>query len=98
MTEPSAAPRVIPSYDPAALYATDLREVFGRSWLFAAHDAELAGGGWLRREVGGRPIVITRDGERARAFFNVCPHRGARLVERDTGPCRAVACAWHGLS
>ena len=31
-----------------------------------------------------------------RAFYNVCPHRGNRLVEAEQGHSKNIACAYHG--
>jgi phenylpropionate dioxygenase-like ring-hydroxylating dioxygenase large terminal subunit len=49
------------------------------------------------------PIVVTRSGDsRARAFFNVCRHRGMALVATEGSepakarPCRALVCPYHG--
>ncbi len=47
----------------------------------------------------GVPILVTRDREgTARAFLNVCRHRGARLVEGCGRGKRAFVCPYHAWS
>lgn len=42
-------------------------------------------------------LVVTRDGEgKVHAFHNICRHRGARLVRKDGGCKKAIACGFHG--
>jgi nitrite reductase/ring-hydroxylating ferredoxin subunit len=45
----------------------------------------------------GVPMVVTRgkDGV-VRAFLNICPHRGSRLVREEHGKAMRIACRFHG--
>lgn len=45
----------------------------------------------------GVPIVVTRgkDGQ-VRAFLNICPHRGSRLVGEEHGKAMRISCRFHG--
>jgi nitrite reductase/ring-hydroxylating ferredoxin subunit len=45
----------------------------------------------------GVPIVVTRgrDGK-VRAFLNICPHRGSRLVREEYGKSMRMTCRFHG--
>lgn len=62
-----------------------------------AHSSELdCAGAFLRCEVAGLPVLLTRDKQGAvRAFLNVCRHRGARLVEEDAGCRHRFTCPYH---
>ncbi len=66
----------------------------------AAHAAELAEAhSFVRREVAGVPLVLTRDGEGVvHAFVNACRHRGAQLVRDDAGCTRRLVCPYHAWS
>lgn len=89
---------------PAGRYAdiefADLerRHVFGRSWLFVAHDDELPNpGDYLQIEAIPEPVFLVRgeDGV-VRAFFNTCMHRGAALVLDAAGHAgRRLTCPYH---
>jgi glycine betaine monooxygenase A len=67
----------------ADVYVLELERIWRDSWLFACHSAELRGTG--ARAVfglGDDSVVLVRGGDGiARAFHNVCRHRGSRLVD-----------------
>jgi p-cumate 2,3-dioxygenase alpha subunit len=73
------------------------REVFDRSWLYAGHESEIANSGdFATRKVGGRPVILVRDGDgMARAFLNTCPHRGNIVCRERTGSTRLFRCFYH---
>ena len=54
-------------------------------------------GDFLTNDDLGVPILVTRDKDGgARAFLNVCRHRGARLVEGCGKAGRSFSCPYHG--
>lgn len=62
-----------------------------------AHISELAkAGDFVRRDIGGRSVIITRNkaGE-IKAFLNACRHRGTRLVDEETGCRHRFSCPYH---
>jgi phenylpropionate dioxygenase-like ring-hydroxylating dioxygenase large terminal subunit len=76
-------------------YEQELRTVFTNSWLMAARLDELPRSGALQRQVGGRPLALTRDGETIRTLHNVCSHRGCAVVaDRIEGA--SLRCPFHG--
>jgi len=55
-------------------------------------------GSFATHDLSGLPIILTRgDDGRARAFLNVCRHRGARVAEA-CGTTRAFTCPYHAWS
>lgn len=48
--------------------------------------------------LGGRCLMLVRDGERVRAFDAACPHRGANLALSGRLDGEAVVCGFHGYS
>ena len=47
----------------------------------------------------GKPVLITRDQNgTARAFLNVCPHRGSPLAEEGCGKAARLTCPYHSWS
>ena len=84
-------------YTDPTFYALEREHLFGRSWLYAAHDSELMSeGAWVRRDIAGAPVVLVRgaDGE-VRAFMNACRHRGAPVVTGESGCARLLVCQYH---
>ena len=54
-------------------------------------------GDFLTNDDLGVPILVTRDGQgKARAFLNVCKHRGARLADGCGKAGRSFSCPYHG--
>ena len=50
----------------------------------------------MRREIGGRSVLLTRDADRQiHAFLNVCRHRGTRLVDAEAGCAKRFSCPYH---
>src|SRR5690606_25829202 len=54
-------------------------------------------GSFVTRAIGPERVLIVRGADGVlRAFYNVCRHRGARLVEEESGTLRgAIACPYH---
>ena len=71
--------------------------IFRKRPLVAAHASEMANAGdFLRREVAGQPVLLTRDRSgKVHAFLNVCRHRGTRLVDEEAGCRHRFACPYH---
>jgi Rieske 2Fe-2S family protein len=89
---------------PAAFYASDevfrleQSELFGRMWLCIGREADLPkAGDFFTHAVGDERILLVRGGDGAvRAFFNVCRHRGARLVDAPRGEgLERLRCPYH---
>jgi len=102
--EPTLRPlgeaRTLPAtvFTDPAVFALEQRALFGRRWLAIARTEDLpAAGSFLTREVAGERILIVRDEAGVlRAFYNVCRHRGARLVDEPQGQLRSgIACPYH---
>lgn len=72
--------------------------IWTRCWLFAGLVADLPDpGDYFVYEVGGESILVLRDEEAGiRAFYNVCQHRGNRLVTSESGSVARIACPYHG--
>lgn len=91
---------------PAGRYADleldrlERERVWRRTWLFAAHESDLAEPGAYRRfERTGAPIVVVRGRDGViRAFYNSCRHRGAPVVRDECGTARRLTCQYHSWS
>jgi len=84
-----------------ALYGAELEGIFARHWLFVASEPEIPEAGDYRTyQVGPYPIFILRqdDGSIA-AFHNTCRHRGARILQQDSGVAGTkLVCPYHRWS
>jgi glycine betaine catabolism A len=86
-----------PFYTSNEVYDLDLEAIFGKHWLFAATEAELAEpGDFVTLDIGPHSIIIVRadDGD-VRALRNVCRHRGSRILEDPCGSVGNLVCPYH---
>lgn len=84
-------------YDPAR-WQQEVNKIFRRLPLVLAATAELRQpGDYKALEAVGTQILITRTRNgQAKAFVNMCSHRGARLVEEGCGAAHRFSCPYHG--
>lgn len=87
-------------------HADELEAVFRRSWVNVGRDIEIPeGGDYFTRELPGLNVSLIvargRDGV-VRAFYNMCTHRGNKLLWDDhpnkeiCGSARRFQCKYHG--
>jgi phenylpropionate dioxygenase-like ring-hydroxylating dioxygenase large terminal subunit len=78
--------RALPAswYTSQAMYEIERRAIFSRRWLFMTHSSRVKDtGDWLRYNVAGYDLIITKDRQgNINAFHNVCRHRAYPVVER----------------
>lgn len=87
--------------DPLRYYSKDEAELewermWTQTWQFAGLTHDLAEvGDYFMIEIGRESIIVVRTGEGdqgVRAYFNVCPHRGNRVVHQRFGSLGAKGC------
>lgn len=97
--QPLLAAETLPPwcYTSQEFYRREIERIFRPSWNFLARADEIANpGDYMVIELCGESIILVRgrDGK-ARAFANICRHRGARLLEGQ-GSCKVITCPYHG--
>ena len=68
-----------------------------RVWLLLGRESEIPNpGDWQREDVGPESILMVRQQDGGvKAFYNVCQHRGNRLVHEEKGSVRRFVCKYH---
>lgn len=86
-------------YTSEAILAEEKEKLFFRSWQYACHTSELAEpGDYVATSVLGQNVFVIRDHDgEIRGYFNICPHRGHKLVE-GAGRKRIIVCPYHHWS
>jgi glycine betaine catabolism A len=103
--EPTELMRTLPAsaYLSEQQFAREKERIFHREWFLAAREEALqAPGACVRLDVAGESVLIVRarTGE-LRGFYNVCRHRGSRLVDdTDEGSVSvrlkgSIQCPYH---
>lgn len=85
-------------YEDPAVFRRDSARIFGNHWIMAGHVSQIPKpGDYLLFEVAGECIIIVRgrDGK-IYAHYNVCRHRGSRVLLEPAGNARALTCRYHG--
>ena len=95
LEQKTVSPRVF--VDPE-VYRAEQERVFGRCWLYVAHETQIPQpGDFVTSYMGEEAVIVCRDPEgRARVFVNSCRHRGARICRVDEGNTRVFQCPNHG--
>lgn len=97
---PLAHARPFPAraYLDADVLALERRAIFDRAWICVGREEEVTvPGAWLRTPLGdGRVVVARAEDLRLHAYFDVCRHRAATLLDGESGTCRKLVCPYHG--
>lgn len=93
----STATNPVEYYTSSEWFARERQAIFRALPRMMAHKSELPqAGSFLRRDMAGLPLLLTRDGDgQVHAFLNVCRHRGTRLVDDMSGCRKRFSCPYH---
>jgi phenylpropionate dioxygenase-like ring-hydroxylating dioxygenase large terminal subunit len=79
--------------------AREWHKVWTESWLIAGVSADLKEvGDYFLFRVRSESIIVTKAASGVNAFYNVCPHRGARLLTEERGNKKVFVCPFHSWS
>src|SRR6266496_1876119 len=80
------------------VFAEEQEKIFSRQWVLVGHQSRIAhAGDYFLSKVANSSLIVIRDkrGE-IRGFYNVCRHRGSRLIENTNGQLSgAIQCPYH---
>ncbi len=78
--------------------ALEEKHLWKKSWLYACHMDEISSPGdyLLWNRLGVAIIILHGDDGTVRAFYNTCRHRGAPIVQDETGRKNRLTCPYHG--
>jgi Rieske 2Fe-2S family protein len=85
-------------YADAAVFERDRLRIFRNHWVLAAHASQFERPGDYRLfDVAGESVILLRDREGSIwAHYNVCRHRGSRVMLEACGNAPAMTCPYHG--
>ncbi len=84
-------------YKSPEVYEEELEKIFYSKWLLICHAEQIRKPGDIFvHKIGDKPIILVRvDETQISAFYNVCRHRGTKLVD-ESGNFRIIQCPYHG--
>lgn len=87
-------------YADPTVYELEIERLFGKTWLFLAHESEVPEpGSFVVRDMGEESVIVGRsDDSKVRVFLNSCRHRGMKLACEDFGKVENWRCPYHGFT
>lgn len=84
-------------YTDPAIFALELDRIFHRTWVWVAHESEIAQpGDFKTTEVGSLPVIVSRDRDgQVHVLLNRCRHRATTVCEQAKGNTTAFVCPYH---
>ena len=85
-------------YTDEAIFREEMDKVFAGTWVYVAHESQVARpDDFFATTLGRRPVIVVRDSAGAlRVLFNRCTHRGATVCREPAGSAKAFQCPYHG--
>jgi phenylpropionate dioxygenase-like ring-hydroxylating dioxygenase large terminal subunit len=85
-------------YTDPDLFAEEMRNIFGRTWVYVAHESEIATpGDYKSATIGRQPVVVTRGGDgEIHVLLNRCRHRASLVCREESGTANFFRCPFHG--
>jgi phenylpropionate dioxygenase-like ring-hydroxylating dioxygenase large terminal subunit len=85
-------------YTDPAIFELEIERIFHTTWVYVGHESEVPRpGDFQARLIGRTPVLMVRGrDQRVRVLVNRCRHRGAQIVETESGNTRMLRCWYHG--
>ncbi|SIT40727.1 Rieske (2Fe-2S) domain-containing protein [Paraburkholderia piptadeniae] len=85
-------------YTDEAIFDLEMERVFGRAWIFMAHESQIPrAGDFVTSAIGRQPVIVVRAADGSiNVLYNRCPHRGAIVCRESEGNTHRFACPYHG--
>jgi phenylpropionate dioxygenase-like ring-hydroxylating dioxygenase large terminal subunit len=82
------------------VYKEELKQVFGRAWLFIGHESQVPNpDDFVQSRMGEESVILTRDRQgELHVLLNTCRHRGMKVCRYDEGNTRLFTCPYHAWS
>ena len=98
--DPDLGTDLIPKerYTSAEFMKLEWERMWTKTWMIGGrHEVIPEPGDWMSHEIGRESLIFVRQVDMSiKGFFNVCPHRGNRIVAKDaSGSATTLKCRYH---
>ncbi|MCP4847318.1 MAG: aromatic ring-hydroxylating dioxygenase subunit alpha [Verrucomicrobiaceae bacterium] len=85
----------------ATVFEEETRKIFHDRWLYLDRSSAIENpGDYTAVELEGQGLILTRDREeQEKVYYNMCRHRGTRILDQASGHCsKVIRCPYHAWS
>jgi phenylpropionate dioxygenase-like ring-hydroxylating dioxygenase large terminal subunit len=84
-------------YTDPRIFEEEMIKIFGGSWVFLVHEAEISNPhDFKTTTVGRRPVIVSRSADgKVHALLNRCTHRGSLVCVAEHGNTKRFQCPYH---
>jgi benzoate/toluate 1,2-dioxygenase subunit alpha len=74
-------------YTDPQIFAAEMANIFEKTWVYVAHESEIAQpGDYKTAAVGRMPVIVSRGEDRqVHVLLNICRHRGSVVCRDERG-------------
>ena len=86
------------AYTDEEIFRAEMDRIFGNTWVYVAHESEIANpGDYVTTSIGMQPVIVSRDEDGGiHVLLNRCLHRGSIVCRYDKGNSNYFRCPYHG--
>jgi len=85
-------------YKSSEIFQKELDTIFKKSWIPIGYTNQFQKSNIISTNIGKKPIILTKDkDDKIRGFYNVCRHRGCKLVKENQRK-NVILCPYHKWS
>ena len=87
-------------YTDPNIFELEMRRIWGRAWIYVAHESQIPEpGSFFTTSLARQPVLLVRESaDKFNLFFNRCAHKGAKVIEQESGKAKVLRCGYHGWS
>ena len=86
-------------YTNPELFDLEMKKIFQGTWVYVAHESEIANpGDYKTTFIGNQPVIVTRGADDGNIYvmLNRCRHKAATVCQMECGNANFFRCAFHG--
>ena len=85
-------------YQDPEIFKLELEKIFSATWIYVGHESQVSqAGDYFCTNIASQPVVMARHTDnKIRVLYNRCAHRGAKVVNCESGHSESFKCCYHG--